>query len=142
MRVVRRQRKRRPSRRDSIGRVLGSAFAAVAVLAIVIVEILVSIAVIAYFRRNPVDAKAWNTLIAPIIAVVALAIGAYLLVAKFALLAGTVAEGKDPTVQSFAMNGTGWFLVSLPVIAFVVGIVVGLIRRNEENADAIADLVS
>lgn len=114
----------------------------VAVLAIVIVEILVSVAVIAYFRRNPVDAKAWNTLIAPIVAVIALAVGAYLLVAKFALLAGTVAEGKDPTVESFAMNGTGWFLVSLPVIAFVVGIIVGLIRRNEENADAIADLVS
>lgn len=114
----------------------------VAVLSIVIVEILVSVAVIAYFRRNPADAKPWNTLIAPLIATVALAVGAYLLVAKFALLAGTVAEGKDPTVESFALNGTGWFLVSLPVIAFVVGVIVGLVRRNTENEDAIADLVS
>jgi amino acid transporter len=124
---------------------IGSLFywsSGVAVLAIVIVEILVSIAVIAYFRREKDGAKVWNTLIAPLIAIVALAIGAYLLMAKFALLAGTVAEGRDPVAESFALNGTGWFLVLLPFIAFAVGIVVGLIRRNTENEDAIADLVS
>lgn len=115
---------------------------AVAVLSIVVVEILVSIAVIAFFRREKEGAKVWNTLIAPLIAIIALGLGAYLLMSKFALLSGTVADGMDPVEQSFALNSLGWFLVLLPFIAFVVGIVIGLLRRNKENEDAIADLVS
>jgi len=115
---------------------------AVSVLAIVLVEILVSVAVIAYFRKNSTGAKMWNTLLAPLIAIMVLAIGAYLLIAKFALFAGTAAEGSDPTTQNFALNPLGWFLVALPFIAFIIGLIVGQIRRRSENADAIADLVS
>ena len=115
---------------------------ALAVLAIVVVEILVSIAVIAYFRRTKEDTRVWHTIIAPLLAIVGLALGAYLLMARFNLLSGTAAEGADPTVDAWALNATGWTLVLLPFVAFIVGLVVGILRRKRENVDAIADLVS
>jgi amino acid transporter len=112
------------------------------VLAIVLVEILVSISVIVYFRRTKEDTRVWHTMIAPILAVIGLALGAYLLMSRFALFAGTAAEGSDPTVQAWALNPLGWSLVLLPFVAFLIGIGVGALRRKKENVDAIADLVS
>ncbi len=117
-------------------------FSALAVLSIVLVEILVSLAVIVYFRRTGEDGRVWNTLVAPAISIVALAVGAYLVMARFGLLAGTVAEGVDPTAQTFGLSPLGWFLVLLPFLTFVVGAVVGLARHNSENRDALADLVT
>ena len=117
-------------------------FSGVAVLAIVLVEILVSIAVIVYFRRHAEDQRVWNTLVAPALAIVGLAVGAYLVMARFGLLAGTVAEGVDPTTQSFGLSTLGWTLVLSPFVLFVVGMLVGQLRRNEENEDAVADLVT
>jgi amino acid transporter len=117
-------------------------FSAVAVIAIVIVEILVSISVIAYFRRTKEDTRVWHTMIAPILAVIGLALGLYLLMSRFALFAGTAAEGSDPTTQAWALNPLGWFLVLSPFIAFLIGIGVGALRRKKENVDAIADLVT
>lgn len=117
-------------------------FSAMAVLAIVLVEILVSAAVIAYFRRTGEDTRPWNTMIAPAISIVGLALGAYLVAARFGLLAGTVAEGVDPTAQTFGLSTLGWFLVLAPFIAFAIGLAVGRARRRSENAEAIADLVS
>ncbi|MBM3686497.1 MAG: amino acid permease [Actinobacteria bacterium] len=115
---------------------------AVAVIAIVVVEILVSIAVIAYFRRTKEDTRVWHTLIAPILAILGLALGLYLLMSRFAIFAGTAAEGSDPTVEAWALNPLGWFLVLMPFGVFVIGIIVGSLRRKKENVDAIADLVS
>jgi amino acid transporter len=117
-------------------------FSGLAVLAIVLVEVLVSIAVIAYFRRTGEDRRPWNTLVAPILAIVGLIVGAYLITARFGLLAGTVAEGVDPTAQTFGLSSTGWTLVLLPYAVFVIGMVIGQLRRNKENQDAVADLVS
>jgi len=117
-------------------------FSAVAVLAIVIVEILVSIAVVAYFRRTKEDTRIWHTMIAPVLAAIGLALGAYLLMSRFALFAGTAADGSDPTVQAWALNPLGWTLVLAPFVIFLIGIGVGALRRREENVDAIADLVS
>lgn len=114
---------------------------AVAVLAIVIVEILVSIAVIVYFQRTKADTRVWQTVIAPALAILGLALGAYLLMSRFALFAGTAAEGSDPSVQAWALNPLGWSLVLLPFVVFVVGVGVGALRKQKENADAIADLV-
>lgn len=116
-------------------------FSAVAVLAIVLVETLVSVAVIAHFRRLG-GGKAWNTMIAPIISIVGLAVGAYLVMARFGLLAGTTADGVDPTTQTFGLSTFGWTLVLSPFIVFVVGALVGVVRRSDENADAVADLVT
>lgn len=117
-------------------------FSAMAVLAIVLVEILVSIAVIVYFRRTREDTRLWNTMIAPAVSIVGLAMGAYLVAARFGLLAGTVDEGVDPTVQTFGLSALGWVLVLAPFIMFALGLVVGRLRRREENADAVADLVT
>lgn len=117
-------------------------FSAMAVLAIVLVEILVSIAVIVYFRRSREDTRLWNTLIAPALSIVGLALGAYLVAARFGLLAGTVDEGVDPTVQTFGLSALGWVLVLAPFIVFAIGLVVGRLRRRDENADAVADLVT
>ena len=55
---------------------------------------------------------------------------------------GTAAEGTDPTVQAWALNPLGWFLVLMPFGVFIIGIIVGALRRKRENVDAIADLVS
>jgi amino acid transporter len=117
-------------------------FSGVAVLAIVLVEVLVSVAVIVYFRRTGEDQRVWNTLVAPVLAIIGLVVGAYLLMARFGLLAGTVADGVDPTKQSFGLSTLGWTLVLSPFALFVVGMLVGQWRRNEENVDAVADLAS
>jgi GMP synthase-like glutamine amidotransferase len=82
-------------------------FSGLAVTAIVFVEILVSIAVIAYFRRTGEDRRLWHTLVAPALAAVGLLIGLYLLISRFGLLAGTVAEGADPTTDAFSLSTTG-----------------------------------
>jgi amino acid transporter len=116
-------------------------FSALAVLAIVLVEILVSIAVIAYFRREG-GGSVWSTLVAPIAAIVGLVLGMYLLVSRFGLLAGTAAEGVDPATQAWGLSGLGWFLVALPFLVLIAGTAVGAVRRGRENSQAISDLVN
>jgi len=117
-------------------------FSGLAVLAIVVVEILVSLAVIVYFRRTKEDTRVWNTLIAPALSIIGLALGAYLVMARFGLLAGTVAEGVDPTAQTFGLSGTGWTLVLAPFVVLLLGMAVGAARRGTESREAVADLVS
>jgi amino acid transporter len=117
-------------------------FSGLAVVAIVVVEVLVCVAVIAYFRREGEDSRPWNTLIAPALAALGLLAGLYLLMSRFGLLAGTVADGVDPTAQSWGLNTTGWVLILLPFAVLVVGAAVGAVRRRDENADAVRDLVS
>lgn len=116
-------------------------FSSVAVVAIVLVEFLVCLAVVAYFRRTPNEAAAWNIVIAPLLAAIGLVVGEYLLMSRFGLLSGTVAEGVDPAAQSWGLSLFGYILVFLPFIVFAAGTVVGLIRRRGENAAAVADLV-
>jgi amino acid transporter len=117
-------------------------FSGLAVVAIVWVEMLVCLAVVVYFRRSTDDRRVWNTLIAPLGALVLLGLGQYLLTSRFGLLAGTVAEGVDPTAQPWGLNLLGWFLITVPFILFVIGVIVGSARQNKENVDAVADLVS
>ncbi|MEN9740808.1 MAG: putative amino acid permease YhdG [Actinomycetota bacterium] len=107
----------------------------VAVLAITLVEILVSVAVMAYFRKNG-GANAWQAIVAPALATVGMALAMYLIMARFNLLAGTVADGVDPTLpeSAFQLSSLGWFLVALPFIMFVVGIVSGVVNKNENKS--------
>jgi amino acid transporter len=116
-------------------------FSSMTVLAILLVEALVSVAVIVYFAKRA-QTHWWKTLLAPILAIIGLAMAFYLVMARFGLLAGTVAKGVDPTTQQFGLSALGWFLVLLPVISLAVGLIVGTVRRNSEDADALADLVS
>ena len=113
---------------------------AVAVLAITLVEILVSIAVIVYFAKNK-GANVWQGKIAPALAAVGMLLALYLIVARFNLLAGTVADGVDPTLpeSAFALNPLGWFLVALPVIFFVIGLISALINKKE-NTSLVKDM--
>lgn len=116
-------------------------FSSMTVLAILLVEALVSLSVIVYFAKRG-RTHWWRTLTAPVLAILGLIMAFYLVMARFGLLAGTVAKGVDPTAQSFGLSALGWFLVLLPVISLVVGLAVGAVRKNSENADAVADLVS
>ena len=80
-------------------------------------------------------------MIAPILAAIGLLVGEYLLMSRFGLLAGTVAKGVDPTAQAWGLSFLGYVLVFLPFVVFVLGTVVGILRRRGENAAAVADLV-
>ncbi len=114
----------------------------ITVIAIVLVEILVSIAVIVYFRKNG-GGNLWSTTIAPALSAIILALGLYLLMSRFNLLAGTVPDGVDPSLPESAwqLNGLGWFLVLLPFITLVVGYVVALINKKE-NEQLVKDFAS
>jgi amino acid transporter len=117
-------------------------FSGLAVIAIVFVEILVSISVIAFFSRHQGQVSIWASLMAPLLSIGGLSVGLWLLASRFALLAGTVKEGVDPSTQPWGLNATGWALVIAPFVMFIIGTVVGKLRLSEENEDAVADLVS
>ena len=114
-------------------------FGAVAVIAIVLTEILVSISVIAYFRRTKENTRVWNTLIAPVLSIIGLVVGEYMLMSNFNLFSGT---GSTPDGGAWQMNTTGWILVLLTFAVFVVGLLVGLIRKGRENYDSVRNFVS
>ncbi len=113
-------------------------FGAVAVIAIVLTEILVSISVIVYFRRTKEDTRAWNTIIAPILAIIGLVLGEYMLMSRFNLFSGTSSGEGGP----WEMNTTGWVLVLLTFVVFIIGVIVGMLRTKSENYDAIHNFVS
>jgi amino acid transporter len=116
--------------------------AGTAVIAIVLVEILVSVAVIRFFRVDGTDPRIWNTVLAPLLAIAGLGAGLYLLIARFGLLAGTAPDGVDPAVTAWSLNATGWVLVALPFVTLVAGALIGAARRRSGNSSAVADLVS
>jgi amino acid transporter len=113
---------------------------ATAVIAIVLVEILVSIAVIVFFAKNKLEEGLFTRVIAPVLAVLGLGFGEYLLMSRFALLAGTTAPDVDPTVTAWAQSMTGTVLMAIPFIALVIGYLIGVARK--ESDEAIKDLVS
>jgi len=121
---------------------LFSWFSGLAVLAIVLIEILVCMAVITYFARNKGEANVFQAWIAPIIAIIGLGLGEYLLMSRFAILAGTSAEGVDPTVTPWSMSTIGWVLVLLPFVLLVVGFVVSRVRSRTVNDDLLRDVIS
>ncbi|MEO6201011.1 MAG: APC family permease, partial [Cryobacterium sp.] len=83
----------------------------------------------------------FQTLIAPILATIGLILGEYLLMSRFGLLAGTVAEGVDPTVTPWGLSGIGWVLVVLP-FALLAGGYALLRTRKSENESLVRDVLS
>ena len=101
------------------------------------------IAVIVFFRRDEAGHPSLEHAHRPTrCAFVGSASGEYLLMSRFGLLAGTVAEGVDPSQQAWGLNLTGWILITAPFVLFVFGTIWGSIRQDKENVDAVADLVS
>jgi len=116
-------------------------FSGLAVLSILLIEILVCIAVIAFFRREPGETNAFQTLVSPLIAIVGLSVGLYLLMSRFGLLTGAVAEGVDPTTTAWGLSGLGWFMLGLPFATLVVGYLYAQVR-HKDNVDLIRDVIN
>lgn len=116
-------------------------FSGLAVVAIVLIEVLVCIAIMVYFGRNKGEENIFQTLIAPILATVGLVLGEYLLMSRFGLLAGTVAEGVDPTVTPWGLSAIGWVLVLLPFALLGAGYLVSRLRTSV-NEELLRDEVS
>ena len=111
-------------------------------VSVMVVEILVSIAIFRFFRKEG-GGNVWKTTIAPLASAVLLTGGMYLVMARFNLLSGLAAEGVDPSLpeSSFALSPLGWFLVLLPFITLVVGYIAAVIN-TKENDNLVKDLVS
>ena len=115
-------------------------FSGLSVVAIVLIEILVCLAVIVYFAKNKGGENIFQTIVAPVAATIGLILGEYLLMSRFGLLAGTVADGVDPTTESWGLSPIGWSLVLLPFVLWVVGYVVSRTRRSI-NEELVRDVV-
>jgi len=96
-------------------------FSGMAVVAIVLIEILVCFAVMAFFHRHPGEVGLFTAKLAPMLAMIGLVLGQYLLMSRFGLLSGAVAADVDPTATQWGLNGVGWSLVLLPYMVLVVG---------------------
>ncbi|MDJ0347908.1 APC family permease [Cryobacterium sp. PH29-G1] len=116
-------------------------FSGLSVIAIVLIEILVSIAIIVYFHRNKGAENIFQTVIAPVLATVGLLLGEYLLMSHFGLLAGTVADGVDPTTTSWGLSAIGWVLVALPFALLIGGFAFSRMQ-NHENDNLVRDVLS
>ncbi|WP_026552761.1 APC family permease [Arthrobacter sp. H20] len=116
-------------------------FSGLAVVAIVLIEALVCVAVVAFFRRNKGSENIFTTTIAPVVACIGLLIGEYLLMSRFGLLAGTTAEGVDPSVTSWGLSPLGWVLIAVPFVVLAVGWVVSKVAGSE-NEEFIRDELS
>ena len=104
---------------------------AITAIAVMLVELLVSVAVIRYFMRNP-GTHWFKSIVAPAISTIALGFGLYLLMSRFNLLSG-LAPTPDDAGVAWSLTTLGWTLVLLPFIALVIGILWGLINKKDEG---------
>jgi amino acid transporter len=112
---------------------------AVTAVAIIFVEILVSIAIVAHFSKNK-GANVWQGTFAPLVAAIGLALGEYLLMSRFNLL-GSLAPTPERAGNAWDLSPLGWFLVLSPFIAAVIGYIVSTVNKNE-NSDLVNDILS
>lgn len=94
---------------------------AIAVIGILLVQILVSVSIIAYFRSLPQGLGAWPRVIAPSLAVAGLALALTVVILNLPLLAGT----DNPIV---------WFLPLIVVAAGLFGLLYALVLRARRPA--------
>jgi amino acid transporter len=125
---------------DGIGN-LFTWMSAVTAVAIMLVEVLVSIAIIAFFAKNKGE-NMWRSTIAPALSAIVLSVGVYLLMARFNLLGNLAADGVDPTLADSAwkLSPFGWFLVLLPIIGAALGVVISMVRKGNKALEE--DLLS
>ena len=115
---------------------------AVTAVAIMFVEILVSISIVVYLGKDKTVSK-WKSTVAPLISAIGLGLGVYLLMSRFNLLGNLAPANVDPTTPEGAwqLTGFGWFLVLLPFLAAVAGLIVAQIR-NVHHGKMIDDVLS
>ncbi len=113
-----------------------SAITAVAIMA---VEILVSISVVLYFRKNG-GANLWQSTVAPVVSAVLLVGGEYLLMSRFNLLSG-LASTPEGAGNAWDMSPLGWALVLSPFIALAIGYLVAALQKSS-NSELVKDIVS
>jgi amino acid transporter len=103
---------------------LFSWFSGLAVAALLVLYMLSSLAVVAYFRREKVTGQQWQTLIAPVLASVLLAWVLYLVVSNFTSLIG----GSTETAVGL--------LVAVPAL-FLAGVLVEIRVEKQIRASAL-----
>ncbi|MFN6315434.1 MAG: APC family permease [Rhodoluna sp.] len=104
---------------------------AITAIAVMLVELLVSVAVIRYFMKNP-GTHWFKAVVAPAISTLVLGFGLYLLMSRFNLLSG-LAPTLEESGVAWSLTTLGWILVLLPFIALVIGILWGLINKKDEG---------
>ena len=115
---------------------------AITAIAVILVEILVSISVFAFFNKNGGE-NVWKSKVAPLASAVLLIFAEYLLMSRFNLLAGTAPEGVDPSLpeNAWQLSSLGWILVLSPFIAAAIGYVWALVNKSEKN-ELVKDILS
>lgn len=108
-------------------------FSGLAVVSIVLIEILVCVSVIAFFHRNRGAEGVFVTKVAPVLAAMGLVLGEYLLMSRFGLLSGAVAEGVDPTTTTWGLSPLGWALLLLPFAVLALGLLYARGRNEHEK---------
>ncbi|MDF2046474.1 APC family permease [Microbacterium sp. Kw_RZR3] len=107
-------------------------FAGVATLAIAVLMAATSVAVIVYFARTRADRRVWNTIIAPALGFVGLAVSAVIIVVYFPIMVGDV-DGEGTPV----FGAVTWFLLALVLVFPALGYVqAAWIRRRRPAAYA------
>ncbi|MEI8231920.1 MAG: APC family permease, partial [Actinomycetes bacterium] len=104
---------------------------AITAIAIMLVEFLVSLAVIRFFMQNP-GTHWFKALVAPGLSLLMLGVGEYLLMSRFNLLSG-LAPSPEEGGTAWAMTTLGWTLVLLPFAALIIGYIWGLINKNDDS---------
>jgi amino acid transporter len=100
-------------------------FSGVAVLGLVVLYFLTSIAVVVFFRRTRLDSRPWHTLVAPVLAAVLIAALAVLVLTNFTLLIGGSVGTAVPLV------------LSVPLV-LLLGVALASVRRRPAGPDAAA----
>ena len=96
---------------------LFSWFSGVAVLAMMLLYLLTSVSVVVFFRRERLDTRLWNTLVAPVLGSLGVAAAIWLILKNFTTLTG----GQGATA--------GWLAVSVPVV-MALGMAAARARRT------------
>ncbi|MDK1342118.1 APC family permease [Streptomyces sp. 378] len=100
---------------------LFSWFSGVAVLAMMLLYLLTSVSVVVFFRRERLDTRLWNTLIAPVLGAVGLVGAIWLILDNFTTLIG----GERGTAV--------WLAASVPVV-MALGVVTARVTRRAGTA--------
>ncbi|UUU29401.1 APC family permease [Streptomyces sp. CA-210063] len=101
---------------------LFSWFSGVAVLAVMLLYFLTSVSVVVFFRRERLDTRPWNTLIAPVLGALGIAGAIWLILANFTTLIG----GDQGTAM--------WLELTVPAV-LVLGVIGARLTRGRTTAD-------